>query len=121
MAETARILIVDDNVNTRMTLTDLLTEDGYEVITAADGEEALAKVQKAKPSVVLMDIRLPGSDGYEVCRQIKQRQGPTAKVILYTAYINAINATKAKAVGADDILGKSSDFSNMRNAIRDLV
>ncbi len=76
---------------------------------------------KEKPDVVLMDVRLPGSDGYEVCRQIKETEGLTTKVILYTAYIDAVNVTKARAVGADDFLGKASDFSNMRNVLKEIA
>ena len=121
MSEGPKILIVDDDVNTLTTLTDLLTEDGYKVITAADGKQALDKVLKEKPAVTLMDIRLPGLDGYEVCRQLKETERLTTKVILYTGYFDAVNVTKARAVGADDFLGKDSDFSNMRNAIKELV
>jgi len=121
MSEGLKILIVDDDVNALTTLTDLLTEDGYRIITAADGKEALDKVHKEKPDVALMDIRLPVLDGYEVCRQLKETEGLTTKVILYTAYVDAVNVTKARTVGADDFLAKTSDLSSLRDAIKGLV
>ena len=121
MSERRKILIVDDDANTRTTLVDLLTEDGYEIMTAADGKEALDKVHEEKPDVALIDVRLPDLDGYEVCRRIKESDNSTTKVILHTAYADAINAAEARAAKADDFLGKTSDFSSMRDAIKNLV
>lgn len=69
----------------------------------------------------MYDAILDQCDSYEVCRQLKETEGLTTKVILYTGYFDAVNVTKARAVGADDFLGKDSDFSNMRNAIKELV
>lgn len=121
MPETVKILIVDDDANTRATICDLVGEYGHNAITAADGKEALDKVHKEKADIVLMDIRLPGLDGYEACRQIKEIEGAKPKVILYTAYVDAVNVTKAREVGADDFIGKTSDFYNVRNAINNLL
>jgi len=116
-----KILVVDDNVNSITTLTDLFAEDGYTVVDANDGEEALKKVQEEKPDIALLDIRLPGMDGYEVCRQIKETKGLNIKVIMYTAYVDVVDIAKAKEAGADDFIGKTSDFSQMRRAIEKLI
>ena len=121
MPKIRKVLIVDDDVNTRTTLSDLLSEDGYNTITAADGKEALDKAHKKKPDIVLMDIRLPKMDGYEACQKIKEMEGVNPKVILYTAYVDAVNVTKARDVGADDFKGKTSDFSTIRNTINNLL
>ena len=121
MSKEARVLIVDDDSNTRTALTDLMDEDGFNTITAYDGKEAVDKALKEKPDIVLMDIRLPIMDGYEACKQIKEMEEANPKVILYTAYVDAVNVTKAREVGADDFVGKTSDFSTIRNTIRKLL
>ena len=116
-----KILVVDDNVNSITTLTDLFEEDGYTVVVAADGGKALKKIQEEKPDIVLLDIRLPGMDGYDVCRQIKEIKGSNIKVIMYTAYVDVVDIVKAKEAGADDFIGKTSDFAQMRRAIEKLI
>lgn len=117
MTQKLKILIVDDNASTRTTLTDLFAEEGHQIITAPDGKEALDKVDREKPDVVFLDIRLPEVSGYEVCRQMKERKGSPPKVVLYTAYIDAVNAAKAREANADDFLCKTSEFSNFRDII----
>jgi len=121
MAKNTKILIIDDDENTGITLSELLAEDGYEVIVALDGEKALDKIRKEKPAVALVDTRLPGIDGYEVCRRIKEFEGLSTKVIMYTAHIDAVNVARAREVGADDFMGKLSDFSNLRRGVEKLV
>ena len=117
----AKILLVDDDKNTLATLGDLLEEEGYAVVTAADGKEALNKIDNEDPDVALIDTRLPGIDGYEVCKRMKEIEGLTTKIIIYTAYVDAVNVAKAREVGADDFIGKTSDFGNMRRAIKKLL
>ena len=121
MSEKVKVLIVDDDRNTLTVLTDLMDEDGFTAITAADGKVAVDKIRKEKPDIVLMDIRLPKMDGYEVCKQIKEMGEANPKVVLYTAYVDAVNVTKARDVGADDFVGKTSDFSTIRITIRKLL
>ena len=113
-----KILIVDDDANACITLSDLLYEDGYITITAENGMQALEMAEKENPAIVLIDVRLPDIDGYEVCRRIKDNTASTTKVILYTAYVDAVNAVKAREVHADDILGKTTDYANLREAIK---
>ena len=68
----ARILIVDDVPASVKMLAAKLTHEYYDVVTAGDGEEALAAVERDAPDVVLLDIMMPGMDGFDVCRRIKQ-------------------------------------------------
>ncbi len=67
-----RILVVEDQEDNRRILRDLLTNAGYEIIEAENGEEALAVAARERPDLILMDIQLPLLDGYEVTRRIKQ-------------------------------------------------
>ena len=121
MEKGVKILLVDDDPNTLTVLADLLTEEGYDTVVTADGKEALDKMDREKPDVALVDTRLPGMDGYEVCRRIKEMPGLTTKVIIYTAYVDAVNVAKAREVGADDFIGKTADFANMRQAIKEVL
>jgi putative two-component system response regulator len=68
------ILVVDDEPANREILVGLLSRHGYEVRAVGDGEAALAAIQEKPPDLVLLDVRLPGVDGFEVCRLIKQQQ-----------------------------------------------
>jgi len=115
------ILIIDDNLDTITTLTDLLKEHGYNVVAAEDGIKALEIAQKEKPDLALVDIRLPKLDGYEVCRRIKKIKELDTKLILFTAYGDAVNVAMAKKAGADDFLGKTAEFANLLRSIEDLL
>ena len=82
---TTKILIVDDEMNMRRTLAAILSDEGYEVATAATGEEAVDLCSREQFGIVLMDVRMPGIDGVEAFRQIRRhREG--VRVILMSAF-----------------------------------
>lgn len=115
-----KILIVDDEINTRVNLGDILKEEGYDVVQASDGREALKMANRDNPDIVLLDTRLPDMDGNEVCAKLKKLRGFKAKVIVYTGYIDAIDVDKSKSAGADDYVVKTADFSLLLKAIKSL-
>lgn len=83
--DTKTILVVDDEQSIRFLYREELEEDGYNVITASDGEEALRKVQKERPDLITLDIRMPGMDGIEVLHRIREMD-KNIPVIMSTAY-----------------------------------
>jgi two-component system response regulator HydG len=83
--KTGRVLVVDDEANMRRTLADILRNEGYEVTTAATGEEAVQRCSEAAYDIVLMDVRMPGIDGVEAFRRIRRHQ-EGVRVILMSAY-----------------------------------
>jgi two-component system cell cycle response regulator DivK len=102
-----RILVVEDQLDNRQILRDLLTAAGYEVIEAADGERAVAAAQAQRPDLILMDIQLPVLDGHEATRRIKA--DPALKVIpivVVTSYALSGDEEKARAAGADGYVTK---------------
>src|SRR6266498_2322477 len=102
-----RILVVEDQEDNRKILRDLLTSADFEVIEAVDGEAGLAAVARHRPDLVLMDIQLPGLDGYEATRRIKADAVLRAiPVIAVTSYGLAGDADKARAAGCDDYISK---------------
>lgn len=107
-----RILVVDDNRDAIDSLELLLESEGYEVFTAYDGETALALALAEQPQVVLLDIGLPGMDGYAVARALRQQaQPPQMRILAVTGYGQADSRAKSKAVGFDLHLVKPVDFT----------
>jgi two-component system cell cycle response regulator len=100
-----KVLIVDDAPDTLEIIQKLLAFEGYEILTAQSGEEALKKAETEKPEVVLLDINLPGIDGNEVLRRIRQLD-PIVSVIMLTAFATVDNAIHALQEGASDFIKK---------------
>ena len=104
---TRRILVVDDQEDNRRILRDLLTASGFEVIEGKTGEEGVALAEEQGPDLILMDIQLPGIDGYEATRQIKAKPALSATpLIVVTSYALSGDDAKAFAAGADAYVSK---------------
>ncbi len=101
---TEKILVVEDELVLRDALTYNLTRQGYEVIAAVDGHQAVELAQAKQPDLILLDIMLPGLDGYEVCRIL--RKDFTAPIIMLTARDDEVDKLVGLEVGADDYLTK---------------
>ncbi|HVY58705.1 MAG TPA: response regulator [Xanthobacteraceae bacterium] len=102
-----RILVVEDQEDNRQILRDLLTNAGYEMVEAENGEEALAAAERQRPDLILMDIQLPVLDGYEATRRLKA--DPTLRgtpVIVVTSYALSGDEDKAYAAGCDAYVTK---------------
>jgi two-component system cell cycle response regulator len=100
-----KVLIVDDAPDTLEIIRKLLYYEGYDVITASTGEEGVKKVEEEEPGVVLMDINLPGIDGNEALRKIREIN-PIQCVIMLTAYATVDNAIQALKEGASNFIKK---------------
>lgn len=99
-----KILIVEDEENLRETISYRFSAEGYAVATAADGQQALDMVQSFKPDLVLLDVMLPGIDGFEVCRIV--RKTSTVPILMLTAKDEEIDKVVGLEVGADDYVTK---------------
>ena len=82
MARTGRILVVDDEVNARTALAELLRDEGYDIETAADAFKALGKYESFAPHVVVTDLKMPGMDGIELVKKIRAMEDPAAIVVM---------------------------------------
>jgi two-component system, cell cycle response regulator DivK len=99
---TKRILVVEDQEDLRGVLRDLLTGSGYAVSEAADGRDGVAKALSERPDLILMDIQLPGLDGYEATRQIKSDPKlATTPIIAVSSFAMKGDEEKARAAGCD--------------------
>ena len=101
---TEKILVVDDEVSLQETLTYKLQKEGYEVFVAGDGLKALELARSTNPDLVILDVMLPGMDGFEVCRTL--RQETNTPVLMLTARDDEIDRVVGLEVGADDYLPK---------------
>ena len=113
----AHILVVDDEPGMRRYLQTVLELDAYRVSTAANGEEALSKVQKDQPDVVLLDMVMPGPDGLETLRRIRGSR-PTTKVVMLSCVRDTRKVAAAMRLGAQDYLSKPVQKEEMDDVLR---
>jgi DNA-binding response OmpR family regulator len=106
----ARILVVDDEKTVRRLLERFLTKEGFQVLTAGEGKDALELVKCQKPHVILLDIRMPGMDGMEVLKAIRQID-PSVPIVMLTGVTDLDHIKLAVGLGADDYLLKPFDLS----------
>ncbi len=118
----ARILLVEDNEMNRDMLSRRLERRGYEVIVAVDGEEGVARAKADAPDLVVMDLSLPGIDGWEATRQLKAAdETRSIPVIALTAHAMAGDREKALAAGCDDFDTKPVDLPRLVEKIEGLL
>lgn len=112
----SRLLIVDDEPGVSEAIADLLSGEGYEVDTAASGQEALQKVQENPPDLMLLDILMPGMNGVEALRRVLEAH-PALGVIMVTAVYDEDIAQKAMALGAFDYITKPIDIDYLKTSV----
>ena len=115
--ESVRIVLVEDNVDIRETLTELLVLDGYWVEGAADGPQGLTRILSEVPNVALIDVGLPGFDGYEVARRARSHLGDAPVLIAMTGYGQPDDRARAFEAGFDDHVVKPVSVEELSAAI----
>jgi CheY-like chemotaxis protein len=115
---TRRVLVVDDNPVSRELVREVLESPGLQVIEAANGREALARIEESMPELVLLDLRMPLPDGYRVLEEIKQdaRFG-RIRVMAFTAYAMRGDSERALAAGFDGYITKPIDAVSLREQV----
>ena len=118
-----RVLVVDDDPAIIFMMTEKLSREYFEVISAANGFDALQRVAEEKPDVVLLDVMIPGLDGFEVCQRIRSNpETADTPVIMVTALSDVADRVRGLVVGADDFLTKPANdmalFARIRSLIR---
>jgi len=119
---THTVLVVDDDPNILFSLEFLLSEAGYAVQTAHDGEAALAAVERARPALVLLDIDIPKLNGYEVCARLREDpRWRRLRIVMVTADGHEIEREKGRSAGADDYLVKPFSTEALVGKVRGLL
>ncbi|MGC8872899.1 MAG: response regulator transcription factor [Chloroflexia bacterium] len=116
MTNKGRILVVDDDTYVCESLAALLGSDGYTVFTAHNGNEALRRLYREKPDLVLLDVIMPGMDGWEVCRRIREMSD--VPIVMLTARGQVKDRVRGLDLGADDYLVKPVAVEELRARVR---
>jgi two-component system cell cycle response regulator DivK len=117
-----RILVVEDHEDNRRIMRDLLTSSGYEVLEAVTGIEGVTAAETYRPDLILMDIQLPGIDGYEATRQIKANPNlQKVPIIVVTSYALSGDDVKAFEAGCDAYVAKPFSPRELLAKIREYV
>ena len=113
------ILIVDDDAAFRELVRSLLARFGYAVVETADGDEALEVARAERPSLVLLDVDVPGASGYEVCRELRDTYGPALPIVFVSGTrVDRLDLVGGLLVGADDYLVKPIDPDELLARVR---
>ena len=114
---TPTILIVDDEANIRLFLEDILSQDGYHIVTAETGEIAVEQIAQQHFDLALIDLKLPGIDGIQVLKAIRQKSIETMTIVL-TAHASLDSAVEALRQGANDYLFKPCKPADLRDSVQ---
>ncbi|HZF13083.1 MAG TPA: response regulator transcription factor [Thermoanaerobaculia bacterium] len=115
-----RILLVEDEPSLVLTLSDRLLSEGYRVETAGDGNEALARVEEIPVDLILLDVMLPGKNGFDVCRDLRQR-GVAVPILMLTARTQVTDRVVGLKLGADDYLTKPFEMIELLARVEALL
>ncbi|MDD5282305.1 MAG: response regulator [Candidatus Omnitrophica bacterium] len=117
-----KILLVDDEPHIIMMLENRMKHAGYDVITASDGQEALAKAHKEKPDLIILDLMLPKLDGYKVCRMLKfDEKYKHIPIIMLSARAQEADKKMGETVGADGYITKPFEPQVLLGKVSDLL
>lgn len=113
-----KILVVDDNEDNANIIHDYMEARGYPISVAYNGDEAMALFETVKPSIVLLDVMMPGRDGWQVCREMKaSAAGKEIRVIMVTALQEWMDKRQAIETGADDYVEKPFELAKLASVI----
>jgi DNA-binding response OmpR family regulator len=117
-----KVLIVDDEPNIIVPLEFLMKQNNYDVQTAQTGEIAMDLISDWKPDLILLDIMLPGMDGYEVCQKIRQKKEfRQTKIVFLSAMARSIDIAKGMGLAADDYITKPFAIDYVVGKIKELL
>jgi two-component system response regulator VicR len=110
-----QILVVDDNVDNAHIMRDFLQSRGHHVTVAYSGDEAMEAFEQVQPKLVLLDVMMPGRDGWQVCREMRQHPtlGKTVRIVMVTALDDWVNKRQALQTGADDFVEKPFELPKL--------
>ena len=116
------VLIVDDAPNIVLSLEFLMKKEGYEVLSVANGEEAMKAVAEKIPDLILLDVMMPRKDGYEVCQELRATpEWKDIKIVMLTAKGRDVEREKGLALGADDYITKPFATQELVEKVKSLL
>lgn len=122
MPEAHRILIVDDDAFIRRPLEHIFRAEGYVPVTASDGDECLRAVREDPPSLIFLDLMMPGKDGFEVCRTLKNDPRYAGiPIVLLSAREHDSDRERGLALGAEDFISKPYSPAELLQRVREIL
>ena len=117
-----KILLVDDEPNILVAIEFLLAKEGYQIQKAFDGQQAIEKVESFHPNIIILDVMMPGLDGFEVARRVRHMDGnDDIKIIFLTAKGTTQDKMKGYSTGGEYYLIKPFDNDELVNLVKELV
>ena len=117
-----RILVADDDPELRQILSLILSRDGYDVIEAENGEQALERAWDSAPSLILLDIMMPGVDGFDACRRLKNDRRTDSVPVIFISALNDLQShEEALKLGAEGYLDKPIDPRDLSRRVRTAI
>jgi DNA-binding response OmpR family regulator len=117
-----KVLIVDDEPNIIVPLQFLMEQNGFDVLIAQSGEEAIEMIMQYRPALILLDIMLPGIDGFEVCEIVRLKpEWRDTKIIFLTAKSQDVDIAKGMVLGADAYITKPFSNAQIVNKVKELL
>ena len=118
----ARILLVDDNTTNLQVLFQALAPEGYELLVAQSGEQALSTVAETTLDLILLDIKMPGIDGFETFRRMRADESTAGiPVVFLSAHANVESIAEADAIGAEGYFTKPFQFDEIMAKVKEIV
>ena len=122
MSAKTTVLVVDDDPEIVNMVSLRLSKRGYHVVTASDGNEALDAARRERPALIVLDVMMPGKNGWEVVRALKQDPATEKmKIVMLTAIGEQVNAMTSSLYGADAFIDKPFDFATLEKTVAKLV
>lgn len=122
MSGTKKILIADDEENIVISLEFLMKREGFEVLVAGDGEEALSRIRADQPDLVLLDVMMPKKTGFEVCQEVRADPAlATTRILMLTAKGRDTEVAKGMAMGADAYMTKPFSTKDLVDQVHLLI
>lgn len=119
---TKTLLIADDEPNIVISVEYLMKREGFEVLVAGDGEEALAKIREHRPDIVLLDVMMPKKSGFDVCQEVRADPALSGvRILMLTAKGRETEVTKGLALGADAYMTKPFSTRDLVEKVRQLL
>ncbi len=121
MAKLPKLLIIDDDAHLRESLAEVLELDGFECHQAGAAKEGISAAQKIEPDVVIMDIQLPDSSGFQICQELRKRSKTVILIMMTGRFLSSEEKKQGFELGADEYITKPFDLAELSARIKQLL
>jgi DNA-binding response OmpR family regulator len=116
-----KILVIDDDTHLRESLAEVLDMEGFETLEAGNAKSGIASAKKQNPDVVIMDIQLPDSSGFQICQELRKHSRDFILIMMTGRFLSAEEKTQGLSLGADEYITKPFDIRELSIRIRQLL